>query len=1135
MTTDTGQLRPAHSSEQRAPVLSSEHNDKVAALSDGDVDFRLDAISATDSARGIVRLTIYLVGHSASLSTIMPMLHSMNIEVLDERPTEFTRGDGLQCWRYDFRLQIDPAVTDRIDSGTLAESVTSTLWAIWTRQIEIDRFNALVLGASLSWREAEMLRAYARYLRQISLPFSQSYICSVLLDNPATTRALVALFTRRFHPATAASLEQLQPDVDALSQAIDAVTGLDADRILRAYSSLIQATVRTNYFADRAAEALTLKLTPHAIGEAPHPRPLSEIFVYSRRVEGVHLRFGKVARGGLRHSDRPQDFRTEILGLAKAQSVKNAVIVPAGAKGGFIVKEPDHKAGGPALDRARQLDETVVCYRIFIGALLDVVDNLDVTDRRVLADPDVVRHDGDDTYLVVAADKGTATFSDHANAVACARGFWLGDAFASGGSVGYDHKAMAITARGAWESVTQHFRELGHDVMTAPTTVVGIGDMSGDVFGNGMLLSGQLQLVAAFDHRHIVVDPTPDPDTSYAERARLFALDSSSWSDYDPAALSPGGFIVPRTAKRIPLTPEARTALGTSHTVSAPTPNELITAILKAPVDLLWNGGIGTYVKASTETHADAGDKTNDAVRVNGNHLRARVIGEGGNLGLTQRGRIEYARAGGRINTDALDNSAGVDCSDHEVNIKIVLDAAIRNGRLDPNARTPLLESMTDDVADLVLADNRNQNELLSMVRGTGNSQFPMHARLISELEETTGLDRDLEALPSKAAIRTLHTEGAALTSPELATVVAHVKLAVKAAVLAGNLPDVDHVHWLLTDYFPDRLRRDYATEISSHPLRRNIIATALANDIINVGGPTYVMRMRDETGADTPDVVRAHLVASEVFGIRQLRETIRRADPQLPAAAVAALQREITRLLDRATRWFLTNRPQPVAVGAEISRYQGTVTALSTSMPQWLSGPDAEEVRAKAAAFVSSGVPSTIADQAAGLLDSFSLLNIVDAAELSHGADPEVVAPVYFALSTHLRIGQLLTAVSALTPTDKWDSLARLALRDELHSALRALTLDALAVSSPADTTEHRIAEWYSVNRSRIHRAHSVLDDADAELGTTKTMSALTVAARQIRSMVGAPGSGSSRDMASLLIALDNTLGTPTRPDLEE
>ncbi|WP_370184770.1 NAD-glutamate dehydrogenase domain-containing protein [Rhodococcus wratislaviensis] len=1134
MTTDTGRLCPAHSSEQRAPVAPSGYDDTVAALSDGDVDFRLDTISATDSARGIVRLTIYLAGHSASLSTIMPMLHSMNIEVLDERPTEFTRGDRLPCWRYDFRLQIDPAATARLHSDTLAEAVTSTLRAIWTRRIDLDRFNALVLGASLSWREAEMLRAYARYLRQISLPFSQSYICSVLLDNPGTTRALVALFTRRFHPATAASLEQLQPDIDALSQAIDTVTGLDADRILRAYSSLIQATVRTNYFADRAAEALALKLTPHAIGEAPHPRPLSEIFVYSRRVEGVHLRFGKVARGGLRHSDRPQDFRTEILGLAKAQSVKNAVIVPAGAKGGFIVKEPPAKTGDVGADRARQLDETIACYRIYIDALLDVVDNLDVTDRRVLADPDVVRHDGDDTYLVVAADKGTASFSDHANAVACARGFWLGDAFASGGSVGYDHKAMAITARGAWESVTQHFRELGHDVMTAPTSVVGIGDMSGDVFGNGMLLSRQLKLVAAFDHRHIFLDPTPDAATSHAERARLFALDRSSWADYDTTLLSDGGFVVPRTAKRIPLTAAARTVLGIDAAVTALTPNELITAILQAPVDLLWNGGIGTYVKASTETHADAGDKTNDTVRINGHQLRARVIGEGGNLGLTQRGRIEYARAGGRINTDALDNSAGVDCSDHEVNIKIVLDSAIRNGRLDPNARTPLLEAMTDDVADLVLADNRNQNELLSMVRGTGDSQLPMHARLISELEETTGLDRELEALPSKAAIRALNTNGAGLTSPELATLLAYVKLSVKAAVLAGNLPDVDHVHWLLTDYFPNRLRRDYPTEISSHPLRRNIIATTLANDIINVGGPTYMMRMRDETGADTTDVVRAHLVASEVFGIRQLRETIRRTDPQLPAAAVAALQREITRLLDRATRWFLTNRPQPVAVGAEINRYQGAVTALSATMPQWLSGADADEVRAKAAAFVSAGVPTTIADRAAGLLDSFSLLNIVDAAELSHNADPEVVAPVYYALSTHLRIGQLLTAVSALTPTDKWDSLARLALRDDLHFALRALTLDALAVSSPGDTTEHRIAEWYSVNRSRIHRAHNVLDDADSEFGPAKTMSALAVATRQIRSMVGAPGSGSTRDMASLLVALDNALGAPNPPALE-
>ncbi|HEY0808232.1 MAG TPA: NAD-glutamate dehydrogenase domain-containing protein, partial [Pseudonocardiaceae bacterium] len=699
----------------------------------------------------------------------------MGVVVVDERPYEIRRDDGTQCWIFDFGLRIDQAVLVELatDLDEARVRFQEAFAAAWRGNAEVDGFNELVLRAGMEWREAAVLRAYAKYLRQADQPYTQDYIENAVLAHTDVSTALIRLFETRFNPAIPESDRIASADalVADITEMIDEVTSLDYDRILRSLLVLINATLRTNYFVrddDGSPKSyLAVKLDPRAVSILPQPRPRFEIFVYSPRFEGVHLRFGPVARGGLRWSDRRQDFRTEVLGLVKAQTVKNAVIVPVGAKGGFVVKCAPSPTGDPGLDREALQAEGIACYRLFISGLLDLTDNLDA--GTVIPARDVVRYDGDDTYLVVAADKGTASFSDIANEVAGEYGFWLGDAFASGGSAGYDHKAMGITAKGAWDAVQRHFRELGVNTQKQDFTVVGIGDMSGDVFGNGMLLSEHIRLVAAFDHRHIFLDPDPDTAMSFAERRRLYDLPRSSWDDYDRSLISEGGGVWPRTAKSVPVSPAARRALGLPDTVTRCSPAELMKAILLAPVDLLWNGGIGTYVKAATENNTRVGDKANDAIRVDGGQLRARVVGEGGNLGLTQRGRIEFARAGGRVNTDALDNSAGVDCSDHEVNIKVLLDHLVAEGRLNRKQRNELLVEMTDEVADLVLADNYDQNAMLGVGRAHAAQMLTVHARVVADLELHGGLDRRLAALPDADGFRVLDKACEGLTSPELA------------------------------------------------------------------------------------------------------------------------------------------------------------------------------------------------------------------------------------------------------------------------------------------------------------------------------------------------------------------------------
>jgi glutamate dehydrogenase len=1065
-------------------------------------------------ADGIAQLTWYLGGRSASLSHLLPMLQSMGVVVLEERPFTVARPDGLPVWIYQFKISPHPDIPtapEGPDRAAMAERFADAVTAIWHGRAEIDRFNELVLRAGLTWQQVTVLRAYAKYLRQAGFPYSQSHIEGVINGNAGTAQSLVELFQALFDPAP--SDETRRRDAQAAAAAvaadIDALVSLDTDRVLRAFASMIQATLRTNYFVSRPDSArqqnvLSVKLNPGLIDELPLPRPRFEIFVYSPRVEGVHLRFGHVARGGLRWSDRKEDFRTEILGLVKAQAVKNAVIVPVGAKGGFVVKNPP-----PADDRDAFRTEGVACYKLFIAGLLDLTDNVDKTSGDVITPTDVVRRDGDDAYLVVAADKGTATFSDIANEVAASYGFWLGDAFASGGSVGYDHKAMGITAKGAWEAVKRHFREMGVDTQTEDFTVVGIGDMSGDVFGNGMLLSKHIRLLAAFDHRHIFIDPDPDAATSWDERKRLFDLPRSSWEDYDQSLISEGGGVYSREQKSIPISRQARAALGIADTVEELTPPALIKTILKAPADLLFNGGIGTYIKAETESEADVGDRANDPVRVNGNQLRAKVIGEGGNLGVTALGRIEFNLAGGRCNTDALDNSAGVDCSDHEVNIKILVDSLVTAGKVRAEDRTQLLVSMTDEVGRLVLSDNEDQNDLMGTSRANAASLLPVHARMIKDFVAEHGLNRELEALPSEKEIRRRTEAGIGLTSPELATLMAHVKLALKDQLLASELPDQEVFGSRLPWYFPSNLRDQFAGDIRQHQLRREIVTTMLVNDLVDTSGITYAYRITEDVGVGPVDAVRSYVATNAIFRIGEVWRHIRAAgDNGVPVAVTDRMTLDLRRLVDRAGRWLLNYRPQPLAVGAEINRFAEKVRALTPRMSEWLRGDDKAIVEKEARDFSSQGVPDDVAYMVATGLYQYSLLDVIDIADIVD-RDPAEVADTYFALMDRLGTDSLLTAVSRLVRDDRWHSLARLAIRDDIYGSIRSLCFDVLAVGEPDENGVEKIAEWETTNSSRVTRAQRTLaeiyESGELDLAT------LSVAARQLRSMTRTTGTGQS------------------------
>lgn len=901
--------------------------------------------------------------------------------------------------------------------------------------------------------------------------------------------------------------------LEELDGALDQVASLDEDRILRSFLTVIKATLRTNFFQsvhesgdrrDRGAELdayhpyVSMKFDPQAIPDLPAPRPAYEIWVYSPRVEGVHLRFGKVARGGLRWSDRREDFRTEVLGLVKAQMVKNTVIVPVGAKGGFVAKQlPDPS------DRDAWMAEGIAAYKTFISALLDITDNL--VAGEVVPPSGVVRHDEDDTYLVVAADKGTATFSDIANEVAESYDFWLGDAFASGGSAGYDHKGMGITARGAWESVERHFRELGHDTQTEDFTTVGVGDMSGDVFGNGMLLSEHIRLVAAFDHRHIFIDPTPDAATSFAERRRLFDLPRSSWADYNTALLSAGGGIHPRSAKSIPVNAHVREALGIESNVAKMTPADLMRAILKAPVDLVWNGGIGTYVKSSAESNADVGDKANDAIRVNGEDLRAKVVGEGGNLGLTQLGRIEYARSGcggsgGKINTDAIDNSAGVDTSDHEVNIKILLNGMVTEGDLTVKQRNKILASMTEEVGALVLRNNYAQNTALANAEAQAPSLLHAHQRFMRRLVRDGHLNRSLEFLPTDRQVRELLSAGKGLSQPELAVLLAYTKITAAQELIATGLPDDPYLQKLVHAYFPKPLRESYPEAIEGHALRREIITTVLVNDTVNTGGSTFLHRLREETGASIEEIVRAQAAAREIFGLAEVWDAVEELDNKVAADVQTRIRLHSRRLVERGTRWLLGNRPQPLDLSETIAFFTEGVEKVWSELPNMLKGDDLQWYQGILDELTGEGVPEALARQVAGFSSVFPALDIVAIAERTD-KDPMAVAEVYYDLGDRLAISLLMDRIIELPRADRWQSMARASIRADLYAAHAGLTLDVLSAGNGVSTPEQRFTAWEEKNASILGRARTTLDEIQSS--DAFDLANLSVAMRTMRSLL--------------------------------
>jgi glutamate dehydrogenase len=1032
------------------------------------------------------RFKVYRVGDPIALSRSLPMLEHLGVRVDEERPYLIEAPGAAPAWIHDFGLEL--ADDAEFDIERVKDLFEDAFDRVWTGDIEDDNFNRLVLRAQLSAREVTILRAYAKYLRQVGSTFSDAYIERALTGNPAIARMLVELFIARSDPAPATSRDaRVERLLKTIESALDEVPNLDEDRILRQFLGVINATQRTNYYRreddGKPRSYLSFKFDPAKVPGLPEPKPMFEIWVYSPRVEGVHLRGGRVARGGLRWSDRREDFRTEVLGLMKAQMVKNVVIVPVGSKGGFVVKNPP-----PPTDREVWMREGVACYQTFLRGLLDLTDNR--VGGQIVPPPDVVRHDPDDPYLVVAADKGTATFSDYANAISQEYGFWLDDAFASGGSVGYDHKKMGITARGAWESVKRHFREMGVDTQTMDFTVVGVGDMSGDVFGNGMLLSQHIRLIAAFDHRHVFLDPNPDPATSFAERQRLFNLDRSSWADYDPALISAGGGVFARTAKTIPLSQAVQSMLGIS--AAALSPAELVRAILQAPVDLLYNGGIGTYVKASHETHAQVGDKTNDAVRVNGRDLRCKVIAEGGNLGFTQHGRIEFAQHGGRMNTDAIDNSAGVDCSDHEVNIKILLGLVVADGEMTEKQRNALLAEMTEEVGLLVLQDNYYQTQALSIAGRYAAELFDAEMRMMRYLERAGRLNRVIEFLPSEDEINERLAAKQGLTSPERAVLLAYSKMWLYDALLESDVPEDALVAGMLTEYFPKPLRQRFSEPMHRHPLRREILATHLTNALVNRVGCAFVHRMMEETDAKPGDIVRACMIARDVFDLNDVWRNIDALDNRVADDVQARMFVEITKLLERAALWFLrhlqSGEVMNGGVTALIARCRDAAQRLAPQLPMLLPAAELEALSERQRVLVDAGVDSELAVRVASGDIPAALLDI---AEVSATTDRslELVAGVYFALSTQLNYGWIGERAESLPTSTHWDVMARAAALAELARLKRVLATSALTEAPEATTAEGVVEAWRAKREDALARYAQLLTDLRAAGGASLSM----------------------------------------------
>lgn len=1110
-----GKALPAGYIEDNSTEIAAHDVSQLDALT-GPQDLRLSLQAVGEG----LHLKLYRQLDDIPLSDALPMMENMGLRVISERPYRLSV-DNAPVYVQDFEVE---STAGAIDAVRVDAAFGETFARVWQGDAENDGFNRLVLAAGLHWRQVAMLRGYCKYLLQTGVPFSQAYVEGTFTRYPLLARLLVELFEARFDPATGheskddiaagqadlkahldvlaagdeATLKvlrtvvdarkgnrdsQMQAARDALLKLMDRVSSLDEDRILRSFMGVIDATLRTSYYQTDAAgqhgHVISFKFDSALVPDLPKPRPYREIFVYGPRVEGTHLRFGAVARGGLRWSDRREDFRTEVLGLVKAQMVKNTVIVPVGAKGGFYAKTPPVNG-----DRDAVFANGVACYKLFIQGLLDITDN--IVNNKIVPPVDVVRHDLDDPYLVVAADKGTATFSDIANGLAVAHGFWMGDAFASGGSVGYDHKGMGITARGAWESVKRHFRALGHDSQSQDFTAVGVGDMSGDVFGNGMLLSRHIRLLAAFDHRHIFLDPNPDAARSFIERERMFALPRSSWEDYDSALISKGGGIYPRTLKSIEITPQVREALGLEDNVKALSPNDLMSAILKAPVDLLWNGGIGTYVKAAGEQHSDVGDRANNALRVNGNELRCKVVGEGGNLGMTQLGRIEAAQAGVLLNTDFIDNSAGVDTSDHEVNIKILLNDVVRARKLTVEQRNKLLASMTDEVAALVLNDNYRQNQAISLMERMSVKRLGSKQHFIRTLEQQGLLDRQIEFLPSDAELSQRKARGLGMTRPELSVLLSYSKLVAFNQLLESDIPEDPYLSKELQRYFPTPLQKKYADAMERHRLKREIIATAVTNQTINRMGATFLMRMQEDTGRSISEVAKAYTISRETLDARALWAQIDALDGQVPESVQIDALEVIWSLQRSFVRWLLF-RPGPVpGITEAVNRYQGPFNDIRVA-----SGvlPDAQRptYEALVAQWIEKGLPAALSQQLAELhflAPAFDIIELARTCKLK----PVDVSRIHFRLGEALSLPWLFEQIDALEVNGRWHAVARGVLRDELAAHHRNLAGQVLSVKG--GTPEAKVAAWVGRDDNSLRFTLSML----AELAEQKTLDYPTV-----------------------------------------
>jgi len=1063
--------------------------EKLEALSD---DNKLEMLfyqpQEEESNSRFVKLKLFHAGEPLHLSDVLPMLENFGLRVIGESPYAVKTETGEVCWILDFSMLLTG--TGKFNLEIVQSLFQDAFAKVWAGQLEDDGFNRLILGAELGGREVSILRAFSKYERQIGSTFSQSYIEDTFARYPSIAELLINLFIKRFSPKVKTSEKAIEKILANIEASLDNVANLDDDRIIRRFVEMINATIRTNYFQPHPVTGeksyISFKILPSQISDVPLPVPAFEIFVYSPQVEGVHLRGGKVARGGLRWSDRREDFRTEVLGLVKAQQVKNTVIVPVGAKGGFVCKQlPDG-------DRNAIFEAGKECYRTFIRGLLDITDN--IVDGEIVPPENVVRLDEDDAYLVVAADKGTATFSDVANAISEEYNFWMGDAFASGGSVGYDHKAMGITAKGAWESVKRHFREMDIDCQTTDFTCIAIGDMAGDVFGNGMLLSKHIRLQAAFNHMHIFIDPNPDAESSYKERERLFNLPGCSWEDYDKSLISEGGAIFSRNTKSIKLTPQIKKMLGTQK--QSMSPIDLIQAILKMQVDLLWNGGIGTYVKGSKETHLEVGDRANDGLRINGAELNAKIVGEGGNLGFTQLGRIEFGAKGGRINTDAVDNAGGVDCSDNEVNIKILLNGLVQNGDLTIKQRNKILYDMTDEVGHIVIEDCYRQTHSLSITELRGGSQLKEQSQFITELERSGKLDRALEFIPSDEEIAERLALGKGLTRPELSVLLAYSKMVLKEELVCPEITDNEYHQTLLIEAFPKQLQDNYSAQMQEHPLRAEIIATKLANNIGNDMGFNFVNRMREETGATTSEIANCYAMSSAVFELSDIWKQISDLDNTISTSIQTEMLFQLRRTVRRATRWFLRHRNKALNIAQSIEFYHATFTALSNNITSFMVEDEAKQIKRVENDLIKAGAPESVALRVSLLSTLFSVMDLAEISK-SENVSTELATDLYFKLGARLELHWFLDQITSQPVANHWQALARASFREELDWQQRSLTSVILRANTGSTDVDKMLDTWFTDSAQPLERWQHIL--ADFRIGQTHEFAKFSVALREL------------------------------------